>query len=717
MISCPLCCSSAFKTKALLIDHLTQITNNIPCPICSVNITSIDCLIDHLKSNNCIGAIVFNLHQNQFVQQSDYNSESISNETQNSDNTEVIETNIEDISEVSTLYTEILNKEHIQELRIVKECGEKYVIIDDKGSVINTGHTFVSTQNEDGTISYKIEEAEQPIEEDAELVTKVEEESQDSVEESEEIYSCNTCSMTFSSVLDHIKQYHTDQNVVVEEPIDSNAIQEYQNYNEDSEDNSHFISEDIVQDMTQENLPVNQKVAKQVKPKQSKNKKCFVRLEMVDKSNINENDKLKEQRMLIEKDSDPTYHKVVIKTLHTDDKKSTVYSCMYCNLVVSSLAEFKQLPCTLSTDTNGPPKYTCTVCSIGYDNPKSLCAHMKVHKEKPSADCVSTARSTKCHCEVCNTWFPTTKALKLHRRMHYPIKPRPIQLPVGSTGPNTETFVCPICKKEIPVHYRLIHQNSHKLSDDLTCDICNKKFSTRELLEMHTNVHNMYKINTKKQENDELRYQCLYCVRKFAKPHEKVKHERIHTGEKPHICEICGKSFRVSYCLTLHMRTHTGARPYECPHCPKRFKAHSVYHHHILSHSDVRAYKCPFCPKSFKTSVQLAGHKNSHTKPFQCQICNRPFASLYAVRLHMEVHSRLNSLKFKCTECGASYARAFALKDHVKQAHSHIEASVDNMVEQKETKLIWDGNIDETEGIESQDTEISELNSTELVIS
>ncbi|CAF4931335.1 unnamed protein product [Pieris macdunnoughi] len=699
MISCPLCCSNAFNTKALLIDHLTQITNNILCPICSVSITSIDCLIDHLKSNNCVDTIVYNLHQNQLEQQSDYNSESISNETQDSHNTEVIETNIEDISEVSSLYTETLNEQDTQELRNVNEYEDKYVIIDDKGSVINAGH-FVSTQNEDGTITYKIEEKEQPSDLDVEPIPK--EEGRDS---GEEIYSCNTCAMTFPSVLAHIKQYHTNQNVVVEEPIDSN-LEEYEDYNEESED---------IQDSTEENLPVNQKAAKQVEPKQLIHKKYFAHLEMIEKFKTNENDELRGQ--LIEEDSDPTFHKVVVKTLHTDDKESTVYSCIYCNHVVSSLAEFKQLPCSPRKVIKEPPKYTCTVCSMVFDNPKSLCAHMKAHKEKPTVDSVSKARSTKCHCEVCNTWFPTTKALKLHRRMHYPIKPRPIELPVGSTDTNTEIYVCPICKKGIPVEYRLIHQNSHKLPDDLTCDICNKVFATRELLEMHTNVHNMYKKNPKKQENDELRYQCFYCVRKFAKPHEKVKHERIHTGEKPHVCEICGKSFRVSYCLTLHMRTHTGARPYECPHCPKRFKAHSVYHHHILSHSDVRAYKCPFCPKSFKTSVQLAGHKNSHTKPFQCQICNRPFASLYAVRLHMEVHSRLNSLKFKCTECGASYARPFALKDHVKQAHSHIEASVDNIVEQNETKLLWDENIDETEGVESQDTEVNELNSTELAIS
>lgn len=105
-----------------------------------------------------------------------------------------------------------------------------------------------------------------------------------------------------------------------------------------------------------------------------------------------------------------------------------------------------------------------------------------------------------------------------------------------------------------------------------------------------------------------------------------------------------------------------------------RFKAQSVYNHHLLTHSDERNYKCPFCPKTFKTSVQLSGHKNSHTKPFTCTECNRPFGSLYAVRAHMESHKRTNNnMKHVCDICGAKYARRFALNDHIKEQHKDVQ--------------------------------------------
>ncbi|KAH9630280.1 hypothetical protein HF086_012465 [Spodoptera exigua] len=169
-----------------------------------------------------------------------------------------------------------------------------------------------------------------------------------------------------------------------------------------------------------------------------------------------------------------------------------------------------------------------------------------------------------------------------------------------------------------------------------------------------------------------LKYPCPYCPVAYENYKSLCAHMKAHKAKtEPHAlpisyeCGICNTVFPTNKSLKLHKRMHD----------PIKFKAHSVYNHHLLTHSEVRAYKCPFCPKAFKTSVQLAGHKNSHTKPFQCQHCNRPFASLYAVRVHTETHSRQNNLKFVCDICGASYARAFALKDHVQQAHNQDQES------------------------------------------
>lgn len=675
---CPLCCSQLFNSKQALLDHLSSIISNLQCPICH-NKCSVAHILEHLRldsgqlndSNNVhVPADKRTETQNEDQNKSRKMSVEISDppESENAvQNLEAAESN-----DINKMYVELLNKQMLKpdvgmpDVKLVKEDGgTRYVILTNDDTDLTIGNTIVSKQNNDGTVSFtsiqdmKVETEEYELSAENPIET---EESQ------EEVYSCNTCGVSFTSVLDHIQNYHGDQEVVVEEPLNLDE-QENEPTNEQCETS---VVETVVAEKQQSRRVITEtgdivvEVPKIVKVPQVNNQsskkdsekdgqpssKRYVQVEQLC-------DSLVKDITPVDEKSGP-YHKVIVKEVETQEGvKMKILHCLACGIYVSSLNEFKSYPCKVF-------KYSCAQCPVSYENSKSLCAHMKVHKTKDNVSVPVTYE-----CTVCCTIFPTNKSLKLHKRMHDPIKTRPIQPPVENTDGSEVSgrrFKCNICDKMIPIDYKAIHQNSHKTNNKMNCSICNKKFSSLEYLEMHINVHNLDKV-PKDNQDKSLPYNCVFCNRRFARPHEKVKHERIHTGEKPHSCEICGKSFRVSYCLTLHMRTHTGARPYECAHCGKRFKAHSVYNHHLLTHSEVRAYKCPYCPKAFKTSVQLAGHKNSHTKPFSCQHCNRPFASLYAVRIHTETHLRQNNLKFSCSLCGASYARAFALKDHVKQVH------------------------------------------------
>lgn len=115
----------------------------------------------------------------------------------------------------------------------------------------------------------------------------------------------------------------------------------------------------------------------------------------------------------------------------------------------------------------------------------------------------------------------------------------------------------------------------HQNVEEFNCGICNKQFENMPSYEMHMQLHaeksHEPRGKTKAERSGvKLPFPCQYCGREFARPHEKVKHERIHTGEKPYECEVCGKTFRVSYSLTLHLRSHTDIRPYVCATCNKR---------------------------------------------------------------------------------------------------------------------------------------------------
>ncbi|XP_045476196.1 zinc finger protein 2 homolog [Harmonia axyridis] len=486
---------------------------------------------------------------------------------------------------------------------------------------------------------------------------------------------CEICDVRFEEVKKHLSEYHVGEQVAIES----------QNLDELLGESEEISGDELPREFLSEPPPLVP----------IERDRVFVSKEILNENgkfntkNLTKIDIIPEPKKVF-----PLMEKIVYQQICGNEIILRFYPCKDCNRRFPQLNAYKKHDCKSK-------KYeVCDMCSVHFSRKSGLAQHKrKYHKEE-----IKSKDSEKHHCEVCNSNFLTEKSLMLHKKMHEPKKiKRLIQPQFNKMEEIHEMFTCEVCGKEYDKKYEEVHLKSHS-EEAANCTICNRKFVDLEDLSLHLQAHGnevekkiscgfCKKPFTNKEslgdhvENDckERKYACSFCGKKFSKAFEKVKHERIHTGHKPYICDICGKAFRVSYCLTLHMRTHSGVRPYQCHICDKRFKSHSVYNHHLQIHSDIRPYHCPFCPKAFKTAVQLAGHKNSHTKPFSCKICNRPFASLYAVRLHMKSHDGKNDLQHQCHICGAEYVRYIALQDHVA-THSEAEKEEAKILE-KERKI------------------------------
>lgn len=77
-------------------------------------------------------------------------------------------------------------------------------------------------------------------------------------------------------------------------------------------------------------------------------------------------------------------------------------------------------------------------------------------------------------------------------------------------------------------------------------------------------------------------------------------------------CHVCGEKFLNSRALQRHQRTHTGTKPHRCSQCGTAFNLRNRLKRHLLIHSKEKPLSCPVCDKRFSRKDRLKEHLGMH---------------------------------------------------------------------------------------------------------
>jgi hypothetical protein len=273
--------------------------------------------------------------------------------------------------------------------------------------------------------------------------------------------------------------------------------------------------------------------------------------------------------------------------------QSKIYSCKVC----SKTFKTKNSLCSHNWKLHGMGTRP-VVCDICYKIVafSVLTEHKQIHRPRPRV------KASPIACDQCGKSYKQKATLNMHiREIHIDSKLREKRLCKAKElrvrrnekeKKDGRLHYCDQCDKSYStrpclISHRLTHTSSKqspkqryeraKQADESkrTCDVCSKVFCTVPKLKQHQQeVH-----------TDTRDHKCSVCQERFKSRQLLQLHAAMHTGKLD--CPLCDKTFKWKHSLDDHIRAHKGIRPYECDLCEASFidnralKTHTLKKHGI----------------------------------------------------------------------------------------------------------------------------------------
>ena len=136
------------------------------------------------------------------------------------------------------------------------------------------------------------------------------------------------------------------------------------------------------------------------------------------------------------------------------------------------------------------------------------------------------------------------------------------------------------------------------------CDLCDKKFATRTVLDKHMYTHN------------DLHFVCEDCGQSFPFKSRLEQYRITHQSDSSFMCQYrgCDHHFKNKGDLNRHLHSHDDVW-YKCDSCPYKNKDKRNWNSHMRIYQEqgigLERYHCEKCGKAMRFSTQLRHHKET----------------------------------------------------------------------------------------------------------
>lgn len=216
---------------------------------------------------------------------------------------------------------------------------------------------------------------------------------------------------------------------------------------------------------------------------------------------------------------------------------------------------------------------------------------------------------------------------------------------------SNQKYSCPLCTQQFSTRIELNeHRNIHLKVKIYSCAICRSMFSSAGALEIHMKDHGI--------EDPKERNANISCI-EYGSLDDDVRIEKdsmnvsaiSDPGTQIHECGECGKVLSNYANLRRHAKiAHRNCKMYNCIECSRMFMRKDLYDQHMqIKHNCTKTMlQCPQCPKSFVFQSNFTYHfRTAHLEKSQngyaCDICGKVFVEEASLKIHKGWHNRANS--------------------------------------------------------------------------